>query len=65
MCVFSSGINTTVEGPSNFVSLGENGQWSVFLQLAYFTSINEQLTNAGTLSVCNPAVGSLISTTGS
>lgn len=65
MCVFSSGVNATVEGPSHLVSLGENGQWSVFLQLAYFPSINEQLANTGTLSVCNPAVGSLISTTGS
>lgn len=65
VCIFSSGINTAVEGPSDLVSLGENGQWSVFLQLAYFTSINEQLTNSGTLSLCNPAVGSLISTTSS
>lgn len=65
MCTLSSGINAAAEEPSDLVSLGEDGQWSVFLQLAYFTSIKEQLGSAGTLSLCNPAVGPLISASSS
>lgn len=66
MCILFSDINTAIDEQIQFsFTLTEQTMVSFPPAGFFFTSINEQLTNTGTLSICNPVVGSLISTTSS
>lgn len=62
-CVYSPDTNIAIDEEVQFSFPGSEQTMVSFPPAGFLTSINEQLTNSGTLSICNPVVGSLISTT--